>query len=112
MHTLATFKSPSKIQFSVVPPSKPEAKPRLKDTKRGETFLWAGEHGYNSPAICMRTTVSAYQYAIRQTKAHQGILQRACDHGIFIVNLQTGRTLAAIDCDIEFVKLTMHVEGC
>lgn len=110
MTELATFKSPSKIQFSVVA-RKPDAKPRLSETKRGETFLWAGAHGLNAPAICMRTTVSAYQYVQEQPTRHHAILNRAAEYGIWIVNLQTGRTFVAIDCDIEYVKVRMEVEG-
>lgn len=110
MVQIATFKSPSKAEFVLKVPIR-QAKPRLSQAKRGDTFLWQGAHLRNDKAICMLTTVSAYQYAIKQTQAHQNILKKAQDSGIWIVNLQTGRTFVAEDCEIEFVKLTIHVEG-
>lgn len=111
MSQIATFKSPSKAEFVLKVPSR-QAKPRLSQAKRGDTFLWRGAHLRNDAAICMLTTVSAYQYAIKQSQGHQAVLAKAQSQGIWITNLQTGRTFVAEDCEIEFVKLTIHVEGC
>lgn len=110
MVQIATFKSPSKAEFVLKVPSR-QAKPRLSHAKRGDTFLWQAAHGRHDAAVCMLTTVSAYQYAIKQSQAHQNVLKKAQDSGIWIINLQTGRTFTAEDCEIEFVKLTIHVEG-
>lgn len=110
MVSLATFKSPSAIDFQVSLPAKLK-RPRLKDTKRGDVFLWQADHGRHDAAICMRTTVSAYQYAIKQSQGHQAVLAKAQSEGIWIINLQTGRTFVSNDCEIDYVKIKVVVEG-
>lgn len=112
MAELATFKSPSKIEFVVNTPQKFK-KPRLKDAKRGETFLWQAEHGRHDPAVCMLTTVSAYRALVDASvlpSIHKDMAEVLGD-AIWITNLQTGRTFAVQDCEIEYVKVKMIVEG-
>lgn len=108
---VATFKSPSKIEF-VVEAKPPINRPRLSDTKRGDTFLWKAAHGRHDAAVCFRTDVSVYRASL--PGAMQPISPESAkalrDH-IFITNLQTGRTFIAEDCEIEYVKVKMTLEG-
>jgi hypothetical protein len=112
MAELATFKSPSKIEFVVNTPKRLK-KPRLKDAKRGETFLWQADHGRHDPAICMLTSVSAYRALVDAgvlSAIHKDVAELLSD-AIWITNLQTGRTFVVQDCEIEYVKVKMIVEG-
>jgi len=112
MAELATFKSPSTIEFEVKKPKR-FAKPRLKDAKRGETFLWQADHGRHAAAICMLTCVSAYRALVDAAvlpSVHKDVAE-ALNDAIWITNLQTGRTFAVQDCEIEYVKVKMTVEG-
>lgn len=111
MAQIATFKKASAIEFDVKMPIR-KTKPRLKDAKLGSTFLWQASHGRHDAAICMRTEVSAYQSLLEHCTANQHAdLSMVLKDAIFITNLQTGRTFAAVDCDIEYVKLKVTVEG-
>lgn len=108
--SIATFKNPSKIEF-VVDDKPPVIKPRLSETKRGDTFLWKAAHGRHNAAVCFRTDVSVYR-ALLDVKPDKRVAIDALLKGhIFITNLQTGRTFIAEDCEIEYVKVKMTLEG-
>lgn len=111
MAELATFKSPSKIEFSVSVPPKVR-KPLLSETKRGETFLWEADHGRHAAAICMRASVSGYHGMTDLIgDALRAAIEKIFKDCIWITNLQTGRTFIAKDCEIEYVKVRVIVEG-
>lgn len=111
MAKLATFKNPSKIKFSIQRPERAR-KPRLTDAKRGDTFLWQADHGRHEPAVCMLTEVSAYQALIASGATNEQHVEvgKLLKGVIWIVNLQTGRTFAARDCEIEFVTIKAEVD--
>lgn len=109
MAQIAVFKSPSKIQFDVKP--KAVKRPLLSETKRGETFLWQGANKRVDPAVCMRADVSAHQVLTNYDPSSCKGIERSMSDAIWITNLQTGRTFVAVDCEIEYIKVKMTVEG-
>ena len=107
---VATFKSPSKIEF-VVEAKPPINRPRLSDTKRGDTFLWKAAHGRHDAAVCFRTDVSAYRALLDLAPEVHSQVEALIKDKMFVTNLQTGRTFIAEDCEIEYVKVKMTLEG-
>lgn len=103
MTRIKIFKSPSKIVFKLSKSA--DIKPKLKNTKRGETFLL-------NEAVCMRADVSPFQ-AIKDIPSDAyNLVKDAFTDYCWITNLQTGRTF--ISCgeqDIEYVKVVMTLEG-
>lgn len=105
-HEIAVFKKPSSIIFTVAPANKAPVY-TVKDAQRGNTFLHKG-------AVCMLTEVSAYQ-ALAEANMNQAVqscIRNLLSDSVFIVNLQTGRTFSVKpDDEIEWIKVTMSVEG-
>lgn len=103
MTAIKKFVKPSSIQFQTK--VKPEAKyPMLSQAARGITFMREG-------AICMRVDVSAYQ-AIKDLKGDAySKIKNTIDTQLWIINLQTGRVFVSQDVPVEWIKLTVDVEG-
>lgn len=99
MRTMQIFRSPSQIIFEV---AEPDHRPMISQAVRGQTFLHNG-------AVCMLSEVSGYQ-ALKDFKRFKECSE-ALDKAIWVVNLQTGRTFVVNDGPIEWVKVTMTVEG-
>ncbi|QHJ81338.1 MAG: hypothetical protein [Bacteriophage sp.] len=105
---LMVFKKPSNIIFKAARPE-PEEVFTIRDAKRGNTFLHRG-------AVCMLSEVSAYRIFNNEPRVisfkEQEALEDILRNGIFITNLQTGRTFAVKhDDEIEWSKVTMTVES-
>jgi len=103
------FASPSKIIFTLAKDGKKSVF-TLADAERGDTFMF-------KDAICMLSEVSAYQalegvgnnYITQTAKIR---IKELLDQTIFVTNLQTGRTFAAISSEeIQWIKVTMTVES-
>lgn len=105
---IAVFKKPSDIIFKTEPTKMTEIV-TVKQAKRGNTFLHRG-------AICMLSEVSAYQIfqgvdELTITKGAKNLISVMLGQGIFVTNLQTGRTFAVKpDDEIEWIRVTMTVE--
>lgn len=103
MTAIKKFTKPSSIQFRTKVEDKGPL-PMLAQTKRGVTFLREG-------AICMRVDVSPYQ-AIKDMPAElYNLIQGVTDNHLWIINLQTGRVFISEDMPVEWIKLTVDVEG-
>lgn len=105
---LAVFTKPSDIIFKAEP-TKADPVITVAAAKRGNTFLHRG-------AICMLSEVSAYQalnaHDLSLTATSRLWVEILLKEGIFITNLQTGRTFAVKpDDEIEWVRVTMTVES-
>ena len=103
---IAVFKNPSDIIFKTDSPKVPVV--TVAHANRGNTFLHKG-------AVCMLTEVSAYQALNAQpvliTKTARERVEELLKEGIFITNLQTGRTFAVKhDDEIEWIRVTMTIE--